>query len=49
MNPKIVKILSIGGVLLSVAGMVISNVATTQTQKITIAEEVNKQLAELNK
>ena len=49
MNPKMVKILTFLGLGMSVAGAIITNVASNQTQKILINEAVNAKLTELPK
>lgn len=49
MNTTMVKILSIGGLALSVAGAIITNIASNQTTKLAIDAAVNAKIAELSK
>lgn len=49
MNQTVVKIMSIGGLVLSVAGMVLTNIATSNAQTNAINDAVNAKIAELTK
>ena len=49
MNFKNNTFLTIGGLALTIAGTIVSAIATNQSQKMTIAKEVSTQIANLNK
>lgn len=49
MDQKMIKILSIGGLVLSVAGAIVTNIAGTQATQAIINEAVNAKFAELSK
>lgn len=49
MNSKFNTFLTLGGLALTLAGTIVSAIATNQTQKMTIAKEVSEQIAILNK